>query len=146
MNYFYFEIVIKSEQSFQADREKEAQRAREEEARLRRERQENEERQVAERKKAEVEREKERKRNLIKRRLPKEPEVDDSRKMARLRFRIPAKKDPDAMDDDSGSSGNISTLFFFSNVFVTVITLDFICQMFWYFSDFISHSSLHFLN
>jgi hypothetical protein len=25
--------------------------------------------------------------------------------MARLRFRIPAKGDPDAMDDDSGSSG-----------------------------------------
>ncbi len=60
---------------------------------------------MAERKKAEAEKEKEQKRNVIRRRLPKEPKPDDSRKMARLRFRIPAKGDPDAMDDDSGSSG-----------------------------------------
>ncbi len=61
---------------------------------------------MAERQKAELERSKERKRNEIRRRLPKEPEATDSRKMARLRFRIPAKGDADNMEEESGN-GNI---------------------------------------
>ena len=87
-----------------ADREKEAQKARDEEARQRRERQENEDRELAERQKAEVERSRERIRNEIRRRLPKEPEATDSRKMARLRFRIPVKGDAENMEEDSGNS------------------------------------------
>ena len=80
----------------QADREKEAQRARNEEERKRLERQETAERQVAERQKAQVEKEKERRRADIRRKLPAEPSATDSRKLARLRFRIPKKGDSES--------------------------------------------------
>ena len=90
---------------FKADREKEAQRAREEEERRVRERQELVERAEAERQKAESEQAKERKRNEIRRRLPKEPEASDSRKVARLRFRVPTRGNLDEADE-GGAGGN----------------------------------------
>ena len=86
----------------QADREKEAQRARDEEERARVQKQETAERQLAERQKAEVDRQKERRRNEIVRKLPAEPSATDSRKLARLRFRIPNKKDSESAEEENG--------------------------------------------
>jgi hypothetical protein len=66
------------------------------------------ERAEAERVKAEAEQAKERKRNEIRRRLPKVPEASDTRKVARLRFRVPARGSTEENDD--GASGGIPYL------------------------------------
>jgi hypothetical protein len=85
-----------------ADREKEAQRAREEEERKRLEQQETAERQLADKQKAEIERQKERRRTEIRRKLPAEPSATDSRKLARLRFRIPKKGNVESEEEENG--------------------------------------------